>query len=135
MAVINKSILVLITVLHLIIVLFIVIAPFTNSNYLLLLYVITVPFIILHWVMNNNTCSLTVAEKYIRQKTYGIILNDDDCFTYNLIAPIYDFNKNYEAFSNFIYIATISLLSLASYKLIYKVYNGEIKTIADFSKL
>lgn len=68
MALINKSILVLITVLHLIIVLFIIITPFTNSNYLLLLYVITVPFIILHWVMNNNTCSLTVAEKYIRQK-------------------------------------------------------------------
>ena len=135
MALINKSILVLITVLHLIIVLFIIITPFTNSNYLLLLYVITVPFIILHWVMNNNTCSLTVAEKYIRQKTYGVILNDDECFTYNLIAPIYDFNKNYETFSNFIYIATFSLLSLASYKLYKKIYNGEIKTIEDFSKL
>ena len=85
--------------------------------------------------MNNNTCSLTVAEKYIRQKTYGVILNDDECFTYNLIAPIYDFNKNYETFSNFIYIATFSLLSLASYKLYKKIYNGEIKTIEDFSKL
>jgi hypothetical protein len=135
MAVINQSILVLITVLHLIIVLFIIITPFTNSNYLLLLYVITVPFIILHWVMNNNTCSLTVAEKFIRQKTYGVLLNDDECFTYNLIAPIYDFNKNYETFSNFIYLSTFTLLSIASYKLFYKIYNGEIKNIADFSKL
>ena len=135
MAVINQSILVLITVLHLIIVLFIIITPFTNSNYLLLLYVITVPFIILHWVMNNNTCSLTVAEKFIRQKTYGVLLNDDECFTYNLIAPIYDFNKNYETFSNFIYLSTFSLLSIACYKLFNKIYNGEIKNIADFSKL
>jgi hypothetical protein len=134
MALINKSILVLITVLHLIIVLFIIITPFTNSNYLLLLYIITVPFIILHWIMNNNTCSLTVAEKYIRQKTYGVILNDDECFTYNLIAPIYDFNKNYETFSNFIYIATFSLLSLASYKFYKKIYNGEIKNINYISK-
>jgi hypothetical protein len=135
MAFINYSILLLITVLHLIIVLFIIITPFLNSNYLLTLHVITVPFIIFHWIINNNTCSLTVAEKLIRKKTYGDILNDNDCFTYNLIAPIYDFNKNYEDFSKFIYFFTFTLLSISSYKLFIKFYNKEILSFNDLSKI
>ena len=36
-------------------------------------------------------------ERQIRFKLYGTIPDPNDCFTYNLIAPIYDFNKNSKA--------------------------------------
>ena len=132
MSLINESILLLISVLHIIVILFIVCAPFTNSNYLLLLHIIIVPFIILHWILNNNTCSLTIAEKFIREKTYGVQTNDDECFSYQFIAPIYDFNKNHEAFSNFIYTITVSLWLFSVYNLGNKVYTGEISKYSDF---
>ena len=68
MSLINESIICLITVLHLLVIIFIICTPFTDSNYLLLMHTIIIPFIIMHWYLNNNTCSLTVAEQYLRQK-------------------------------------------------------------------
>ena len=104
MSFINDSLLMLINIIHLIVIIFVLAAPFSNSNYLMLLHVIVIPFIILHWILNNNTCCLTVAEKYIREKNTGMVVKEDECFTYQLVAPIYDFNKNHEAFATFIYI-------------------------------
>lgn len=128
----NKSILCLITVLHLIVIIFIVGAPFSNSNYLLMMHIIIVPFIMFHWYLNNNTCSLTVAEKFIRQKTYGTdAANDDDCFTFKFIAPIYDFNKNNSDFSEFTWLLTTGLWGLSVYNLSSKYKSGEIKELNE----
>lgn len=135
MGLLNESILYLITILHLIVLVFVVGAPFSNSNYLLMMHVFIVPFIVLHWVLNNNTCSLTVAEKFIREKTYGADIKDDECFSYKFIAPIYDFNKNHESYSIFTYILAISLWSITMYKLSWKYKTGEIKNINDFLQL
>jgi len=57
-----------ITALHIIYILFVVITPFTNSNYFLLLHSITIPFMMMHWVCNDNTCVLTLIERKIREK-------------------------------------------------------------------
>jgi len=135
MSLLNDSILTLITVLHLIVIIFVLAAPFSNSNYLLSLHAIIVPFIMLHWWLNNNTCSLTVAEKFIRQQAYGEDAKEDDCFSYKFIAPIYDFNKNYEAYSTFTYLLTIGLWSVSIYNLSWKIKTGEIKKFEDFMML
>lgn len=131
MSLINDSLVVLINIIHLIVILFVLIAPFSNSNYLLLLHAIIVPFIILHWLLNNNTCCLTLMEKYIREKNTGTNCKEGDCFTYQLVAPIYDFNKDHEAFSTFIYVLTFSLWFISIYNINTKIYDGEIKTIND----
>ena len=89
----------------------------------------------LHWFLNNNTCSLTLAEKFIREKTYGNKANDDECFTYQFIAPIYDFNKNHESFSYFTYVATFGLWSLSIYNLFDKIQTGEINKWTDIAKI
>ena len=135
MAIINESILLLISVLHVMVILFVLCAPFSNSNYLLLMHIIVIPFIILHWYLSNNSCSLTLMEKFIREKTYGAEVNDDDCFTYQFIAPIYDFNKNYEAFSNFTYLATFGLWSVSVYKLFNRIQDNEINNLYDLTKI
>ena len=71
MSFINETILLFINVLHMIVILFVICAPFSGSNYFLTMHLILVPFFLLQWVLNNNTCSLTVAEKFIREQTYG----------------------------------------------------------------
>ena len=131
MSFINDSLVILINIIHLIVIIFVLAAPFSNSNYLLLLHIIVIPFIILHWLLNNNTCCLTVAEKYIREKNTGISVKEGDCFTYQLVAPIYDFNKDHQAFSTFIYILTISLWFISVYNISNKICNNQIKTIND----
>jgi hypothetical protein len=135
MSFINETILLFINVLHIIVILFVLCAPFSGSNYFLTMHIIIVPFILLHWVLNNNTCSLTVAEKFIREKTYGNPVKNDECFSYKFIAPIYDFNKNYEAYSTFSYLLTITLWSVSVYNISTKINNGNIKTFHDLCRL
>ncbi len=136
MSFINESLSVLINVLHLVIIVFVVAVPFSNSNYLLMLHVIVVPFIILHWLLNNNTCCLTLMEKYIREKTTsGGKVNAEDCFSYKLISPIYDFNNNFSNFSLFTYALTFGLWTISVYNLGTKFYNGEIKNVGDLAQI
>ena len=118
-----------------VILLFVLCAPFSGSNYFLTLHIIFVPFILLHWVLNNNTCSLTVAEKFIREKAYGKAVNENECYSFKFIAPIYDFNKNHEAYSNFTYILTISLWLISVYNISDKVNTGEIRNFRDLCRI
>ena len=123
----QELILKLITLVHIMFILFVIIAPFTNSNYILLLHAIFVPFMMLHWLLNDNTCVLTIIERNLRKQIQGEDNYDEnDCFTCKLIEPIYDFNKNYETFSKFIYIFTIILWSISVGKLYCKYKSGDI---------
>ncbi len=135
MSFINDSILFLISILHLIIILFIIITPFTDSNYLLLIHIIIIPFIVIHWILNDNTCCLTTTENFIRQISYDSKIDEKDSFSYKLISPVYDFNKNYESFSYFIYVLTFLLWSKSVYNIYYKIYTGEITKFNHLFKI
>uniref|UniRef100_A0A6C0EB64 Uncharacterized protein n=1 Tax=viral metagenome TaxID=1070528 RepID=A0A6C0EB64_9ZZZZ len=122
----HKLLLYLIMLLHSLYILFVVVTPFTNSIQLLMLHSVMIPFMILHWLTNNNTCALTIIEHSLRKRIYG---TDDvnECFTYRLITPIYDFKMNNEDFSSFIILVTIVLWFMSLSKL-YKMYkNGDIE--------
>ena len=127
----NEFMLQLITLVHILFILFIVVVPFTNSNYLLMLHVIVVPFMIAHWIINDNTCVLTIIEKKMRKEMYGTEPDPNDCFTCRLIEPIYDFNKNHNALSAIIYGITISLWALSVYKLYSRYRSGSITSFVD----
>lgn len=123
----------IIMVCHILFILFVIFTPFWGNNYMLLMHAIIVPFIMLHWVMNDNTCILTVVEKALRAKA-GQGVDPNDCFTCRLIEPIYDFKKNYDNFSMFLYIITTVLWGLSAYKLYNKFKSGEITKIEDIMK-
>lgn len=127
----NELFLQIITFVHILVILFIIIVPFTSCNYLLLLYIIVVPFIVFHWVINDNTCALTLLEQHVRSELYGEPTNRNDCFTARLIEPIYDFANDYQSFSTAIYIGVFLLWALAVYKLYAKYRDGELRTFAD----
>jgi len=119
----------LITLLHIIFILFVIGIPLTNSNYFLMIHSIIIPFLIIHWLCNDNTCILTIIERNLKKKLYGDKYDDNDCFTCRLIEPIYDFKNNYNTFSKIIYIVTIILWLISIGKLYCKYRNGEINTI------
>ncbi len=111
----HEILLTAVQVLHVAFILFIVVTPFTNNTYFLLLHVIMIPFLYLHWCTNNDTCMLTVVERYIQYQINGKI-DDNECFTCRLIDPIYNVNKNYEQFNNGIYMSTLVLWLISVYK-------------------
>lgn len=120
----------IITLLHIFFVIFVTITPFINSNYLLFIHFIFIPFLILHWVCNDNTCVLTIVERKLRKEIYNDT-DDEDCITCKLIEPVYDFRKNYEKFSTLIYCLTIGLWLISFGKLYHKYNNGTISGFRD----
>lgn len=113
---------------HILIILFVILTPFTKSNYLLFMHSFILPFIMIHWITNNDICVLTALEKHIRKKL-NKNLNKDDCFTCRIINPVFNFDKNYE--NKFNYIILILLLFITLFKLYKKYKNKEIKNIYD----
>lgn len=90
----------------------------------------------LHWILKNNTCSLTIIEKivryYINDKKF---IKNEDCFTCRLIEPIYDVTNIQSEFTVFLYSATIILWLITVYKIFYKYKSGVINNYIDlFSK-
>ena len=130
----KKILLQIITILHIMFILFVLITPFTNSNYFILMHSIVVPFVMLHWVVNNNLCVLTVIERFLRKSIYKEV-NDDDCVMCRLIEPVYDFKKNNERFTVLIYVVSISLWLIAIGKIISKYHFGEVKKIQDLFQI
>ena len=124
-----------ITILHIIVIMFVLLTPFTNSNYLLFLHFTIVPFIVFHWIINDNTCCLTVAEKKIKEYTYGKNVEMDECLSYKLIAPIYDFTNNYKDFEMLSYLLVGVAWSMSGYKLYSKISNHQITNIHDLLKM
>ncbi len=115
----------LINLIHVIIILFILVVPFTSHLFLLFVYFVTVPFIMLHWLINNDTCALTIIEQYLRIKlNNNVYVPTDKCISYKLFSPIYNFTKNSSVGSMYIWLISIVLYSIVYYKLpLRQVYN------------
>jgi len=111
---------------HIIIILLMFVLPFTNSNYLLTNHLIYGIFILIHWILNNDTCFLTKLELYLRNN------NEDECFTCKIINPIYKFTDN--QYKIIIYMTTIFLLSMSFIKLYNKYETGIITSKYDLLK-
>lgn len=130
---IDKIILDLITIIHLIIIIFIIAVPFFGNNSLLFMHAIIIPFLMMHWIFNNNTCALTIIEKLIRRKIYGKD-NEGKCITSRLIEPIYDFKNNNKEHSKVIYTIVIIVWIISISRLLYNYKYSGINSFIDFVK-
>ena len=120
----------IITICHLIFIIFVLLTPLSNSNYLLFMHSIIIPFILLHWLTNNDICALTLMEKTIRKKinknsTY------EDCFTCRIIDPVFKFDKNPDVQNKILYSGIILLWIVSVLKLYKKYKTDEIRNIYD----
>jgi hypothetical protein len=72
----------------------------------------------LHWLLNNDTCAITEAERFVRIKLNGgNPVNYSDCFSYKLVSPVYNFISENPDYSKMTWGITTSLWLISLYKL------------------
>ena len=81
-----KVLVTLIKFIHYLLIMFIIVVPFTTSEYLLTLHAVGIPGLIIHWITNNNICSLTLLES----KLTG--LRTEDTFIGKIVHPFFEIN-------------------------------------------
>jgi hypothetical protein len=94
-----------IKLIHCMIVALMLFVPFSNNKTLLAYYIIYVPFIVAHWILNDDTCALTLLECYFSGKS------KEESFTGRLVGPLYKVTNNH------IYIITFVLYMIAVVRL------------------
>lgn len=97
-------------VLHIILVLWIVITPFTNNEPMLVLHVMVIPFLAMHWITGNDTCALTLMERYLRG------CDSKDSFFHNLVSPVYKIDD--KVIGNIAWVAALALWSVSLSKVL-----------------
>lgn len=97
---------------HICIILFVILAPFTQIPAILILHITFAICLLMHWYTNSNACSLTIMESYFRG------LPPDNTFMHQLISPIYDVSST--DLNNLVHIVTYITLILS----IYYLYNS-----------
>ena len=70
--------------LHVLLLVFLLLIPFSNDKYLLKLHLLLIPFLMIHWITNNDTCALTEIEKYLRGTSNGY-----QTFIGSLVGPVF----------------------------------------------
>jgi len=112
-----------IKIIHILLILMTIIIPLLNSNYFLVLHIVILPFIFIHWIADDNTCSIVLMEKKLRE-----LLNkeNNECISAKIIEPIYDLPKIYSKISYMIYLFAILLWLLSIMSLLKKYMNNEI---------
>ena len=120
-------------ILHILFAIFILFTPFFGNNYLMMLHIIVLPFVVSHWLINDQSCALTLMELKIRECIYDNA-KKEDCFFSSLVEPVYSLNKIFSNDVQMLYFIT-SFLWLASVsKLFYKFSNNEINKLSDLFK-
>lgn len=69
--------------LHVAFVAFVVLAPFSNDPRALVLHVLMLPLVWVHWVLNDDSCVLTILEQRLRGVT------TKTSFFHALVSPVY----------------------------------------------
>jgi hypothetical protein len=101
----------LIGLIHYLIIVFIIGAPFFGSEYLLSLHLVIIPFIMIHWVTNQSVCALTEMEKLIRGEN-----EDDKTFFGQVVGPVYKFRTQGDE-NTFLWTTLIALWLMTLWKL------------------
>lgn len=91
--------------LHILFILFMGLTPFLNTVFLLKTHFIMSPFLMLHWIFNNDVCFFSLLESYITGKIVK------ETFIGRLVSPIYNIRSIH------IWGITLVLFLITGYKL------------------
>lgn len=75
----------------------------------LCLHALVAPFLMLHWVLHNDGCALTMIKKHLR----GV--DDEHSFMWNLVNPIYVIEDS--ALKQVVFVATVVLWGVTLFRL------------------
>jgi len=60
-------------------------APFSESDQMIVMHTMVSPVLLLHWLLNSDGCALTLLEKKIRG-----LEHDDESFIHSVVGPVYN---------------------------------------------
>ncbi len=112
--------------LHISLIMFMTVVPFTRFNWsFLILHVSTALLLLLHWFANEDKCAMTFFESYLR----GI--PETKSFMYGLVSPVYKIDD--DVLKKVVTIATIILGGISVYRLYKNWYyvRSQVKLIYD----
>jgi len=124
----NKFLIYLIMIIHFLIILFVLLTPFIAGNMLLIIYLVIIPGIIIHWILGDNSCCLTLMEHKLRESN-GETVDKNDTIMGRIINPFYDFDKDNNSLSYISYSLLTLLWMIAFGRLMYNIFYG---SHADF---
>lgn len=118
----------IISIVHILIVSFVILAPFSNILYILILHISFVICLLLHWNTNSNICSLSVFESKLRGLDYT------ETYMHRVISPIYDISET--ELARWCYIIVILGMLISIYKIYMSPKTYEIiNCIQEVNKL
>lgn len=100
----------IIFILHIITLIFAIIAPFSNDSTLLSFYIMILPFVMSHWIIDMDACVFTFLEMCLFKKSAS------ECYTNKFLKPIYRINNR--TGYTYYYIIGIILWLIALYRLV-----------------
>lgn len=119
-------------VINVLTILMLIIIPTTNNNYLLFIHTIIMPFIFFHWLLQDNTCMLTVIERRIR-KILGV--KNKETYIGKFIEPIYDLPKILDSIKGYVFMMGSILWIFSMITLILKYKKGKITSIKNLFEI
>jgi hypothetical protein len=105
----NQIVANLVWLFHVLVVAFVLLGPFSNIPYFLILHITFSMSLLVHWWGNSDVCSLSVMEARLRGLDYT------KSFTHKFIAPLYSVSQT--TWSNICYAITLFLMAVAGYAL------------------
>jgi hypothetical protein len=102
-----------ISLFHLLVIVFVLLAPFSETPYIQILHVTLCITLFVHWAFNNDTCALSIIESKLRGLDYN------DSYSYKFIAPLYNISET--DWSKIVWIITGVAMTIS----LYKLYHSE----------
>ena len=95
-----------ISIIHYLIIIFVLFAPFCNQIMILLLHIVFCIGLLFHWFCNSDVCCLSVTESYIRGIDYR------ETFLHRIISPVYNINEERIALLCKIIVSILCIISI-----------------------
>ena len=116
----------IVRIVHILIIIFMIVAPFLEEPVLLVLHVAGGLTLLLHWYLNNDACCLTTLESYLR----GISV--ENSVSGQFIQPLYNIPQG--EWNTILKIFTTGLVCISGYKLIVSKPFGNLLSSSNFSE-
>jgi hypothetical protein len=106
---------------HIIVRIFLVATPFLGNDYYLTLHLFVVPFVLLHWAMNQTVCVLTLLENWLfpSKKFFDRVFTPiykNESFVGAMLKPIYNV-KDKDEEKRLVWIGMLALLFITFIRL------------------
>lgn len=117
---------IIVRIIHYLVLLFAIFAPIIGGEFLLSLHAMAMPTMFIHWITNQNACSLTILEAHLTNN------HRDNTFVADVLYPFFDIkSKNIYAIAIVLWLFGLYRLREYNFGLMRRCFNIIIKFLKD----